>query len=215
MLSLPGYWTSESWPARDPKSCCRRAAIGRPSNGGRLLSACTCAGLVFAVVTYVLLLGAGKDPAQFLRSLVPSRQALGEPLGKCAKICIRGHICTHKPRRSAEPSLISCASTEKKCRRTTSDCPLSPYLTNALSLMPGRCINEQHITSEQHSSHAHGSDNPQFSCRLRSAVQGAPVPACARLQPCRCRGSPGSDQRLGVAAVRVLSFFFICIEPKI
>ena len=37
------------------------------------------AGLVFACVTYVLLLGAGKDPVQFMRSLVPSRARLGAP----------------------------------------------------------------------------------------------------------------------------------------
>ena len=35
------------------------------------------AGLVFAIVTYVLLLGAGKDPVQFMRSLVPSRDQIG------------------------------------------------------------------------------------------------------------------------------------------
>ena len=41
---------------------------------------------MFAVITYVLLLGAGKDPAQFLRSLVPSRQVLGACLDNGAGV---------------------------------------------------------------------------------------------------------------------------------
>jgi len=35
------------------------------------------AGFVFGSITYVLLLGAGKDPWQHLKSLIPTRQSLG------------------------------------------------------------------------------------------------------------------------------------------
>lgn len=38
-----------------------------------------CAGVVFAAITYVLLLGAGKDPWEHIKSLIPSRQSLGAP----------------------------------------------------------------------------------------------------------------------------------------